>query len=138
MVAVDPAYGDDHTHQGELPDGGEFGAGCDGVTVPPGCQSGREGGREGGREEQGEEGRKGGREGGRVRGRVKEGSEGGEEGSKTRNGEEREERRGEGRKNNCTEAGSVVWSFRGWVAHQTIEKGHRRKVKERTTSSRGS
>ena len=74
-----------------------------------------------------------------MRGRVKEGSEGDEkEGSKTRNGEEREERRGEGRKNNCTEAGSVVWSFRGWVAHQTIEKGHRRKVKERTTSSRGS
>ena len=75
MVAVDPAYGDDHTHQGELPDGGKFGAGCDGVTVPPGCQSGRKGGR--------------------VRGRVKEGSEGDEkEGSKTRNGEEREERRG--------------------------------------------
>ena len=91
MVAIDPAYGDDHTHQGELPDGGEFGAGCDGVTVPPGCQSGREGGREGGRDEQGEEGRKG----GGVRGRVKEGSEGDEkEGSKTRNGEEREERRG--------------------------------------------
>ena len=91
LVAVDPAYGDDHTHQGELPDAGEFGAGCDGVTVPPGCQSGREGGREGGREEQGEEGRKG----GRVKGGVKEGSEGDEkEGSKTRNGEEREERRG--------------------------------------------
>ena len=66
LVAVDPAYGDDHTHQGELPDGGEFGAGCDGVTVPPGCQSGREGGREGrtrrGREE-GREGERGGQRG---------------------------------------------------------------------------
>ena len=59
LVAVDPAYGDDHTHQGELPDGGEFGAGCDGVTVPPGCQSGREGGREGRTRRGKEEGREG-------------------------------------------------------------------------------
>ena len=66
------SYGDDHTHQGELPDGGEFGAGCDGVTAPPGCQSGREGGRE---ERSREGGRKGGREGRTRRGRE-EGREG--------------------------------------------------------------
>ena len=54
LAAADPGHGDDHTHQGEVPDGGEFGAMCDGVSVPPGSQSGREGGAR--REESGREG----------------------------------------------------------------------------------